>query len=297
MANLTELPRASGRGWPFQSERASAPSTHVGEWPKITIVTPSYNQGNYIEKTLRSVLLQGYPNLELIVVDGGSDDQSVQVIEKYAQWLTWWVSEPDRGQSHAINKGLERSTGTLLGWLNSDDYLLPGALFKLAEAYLEDPTVGAVYGHGRMDDETGQVVYTPELKQVDHDMLFGWCFNNDFMQPSCLFTRDAWSAVGPINEDLHFTLDVEYWIRISERFSFRMISDMLSVSLSHPDAKTISMRNRSHAELAMLCLRWKRYQDAERVLQHIADGGNSGQEPSAASRLRFQLRKLRARWA
>lgn len=297
MTNVTELPRASGKGWPFQPEPLSAPPTDAREWPKITIVTPSYNQGRYIEKTLRSVLLQNYPNLEFIVVDGGSDDQSVQVIEKYAQWLTWWVSEPDSGQSHALNKGLERSTGTLLGWLNSDDYLLPGALFKLAEAYLEDPSVGAVYGHGRMDDESGRVVYTPELQQVNHDMLFGWCFNNDFMQPSCLFTRDAWSSVGPINEKLHFALDVEYWMRISERFSFRMISDMLSVSLAHPDAKTISMKNRSFAELALLCLRWQKVQEAERILQYIADGRTSGRAQSASSRLRFQLKKLRARLA
>ena len=221
-------------------------------WPKISIVTPSFNQGNYLEKTIRSVLLQGYPNLEYIIIDGGSTDQSVEVIKKYEQWIDFWVSEKDQGQSHAINKGLARTSGELLGWLNSDDYYLPGALFKIARAYLEDTSVGAIYGQGHVVDETGAIIHIPKLVPVTKESLFGWCFGNDFMQPSCLFTRKAWQESGPIDESLNFALDVEFWIRIADRFTFKRIPDVLSIALSHSQAKTTSMRNRGYAEFAIV---------------------------------------------
>ena len=265
------LPITGGEEWPMAPPGDIAiPELAPGQtWPKISIVTPSFNQGSFLEKTIRSVLLQGYPNLEYILIDGGSTDQSVEIIEKYEPWLTYWVSENDRGQSHAINKGLEKATGELLGWLNSDDYFLPGALFKLAYSYLEDPTVGAIYGQGHIIDESGSIIYTPKLLPVTKESLFEWCFGNDFMQPSCLFTRRAWHDSGPIDETLHFALDVEYWIRISERFKFKKISDVLSISLSHSLAKTTSMRARSHAELALICMRHGEEEHARRILAQI----------------------------
>jgi len=135
------LPVAGGDTWPMTAPTGAAVAEPPlsRSWPKISIVTPSFNQGAYLEKTIRSVLLQGYPNLEYIIIDGGSTDQSVETVKKYEPWNFLWVSENDRGQSHAINKGLEKASGELLGWLNSDDYFLPGALFTLAAAYLEDP--------------------------------------------------------------------------------------------------------------------------------------------------------------
>ena len=218
------FPTTDGDEWPMTSpSKTPAPALSPGQsWPKISIVTPSYNQGDFLEKTIRSVLLQGYPNLEYFIIDGVSTDQSVEIIKKYESWVDFWVSEKDRGQSHAINKGLSKATGELLGWLNSDDYFLPGALFKFAYAYLEDPTVGAIYGQGHMVDEKGAIVYTPNLVPVTKESLFGWCFGNDFMQPSCLFTHKAWQKVGPIDESLNFVLDVEFWIRIADRFSFKI---------------------------------------------------------------------------
>jgi glycosyltransferase involved in cell wall biosynthesis len=144
-------PAQDGDEWPLKSPvNETYPELPPGQsWPKISIVTPSFNQGSYLEKTIRSVLLQGYPNLEYVIIDGGSTDQSVDVIKKYAQWIDFWVSEKDQGQSNAINKGLARSSGELLGWLNSDDYYLPGALFKIARAYIEDGSVGAISSTNR----------------------------------------------------------------------------------------------------------------------------------------------------
>ncbi len=120
-------------GWPWTAEGPSLLQTMPdgAPWPRISIVTPSFNQGQFIEETIRSVLLQGYADLEYIVIDGGSTDGSVGIIKKYKRWLTYWVSEPDRGQSHAINKGFARATGGVLAWLNSDDLYAPGALRKV----------------------------------------------------------------------------------------------------------------------------------------------------------------------
>jgi glycosyltransferase involved in cell wall biosynthesis len=135
---LFELPPppAGKTGWPWTEETPALPAARSdgSAWPRITIVTPSYNQGQFIEETIRSVILQGYHDLEYIIIDGGSRDQSVEIIKQYEPWLTYWVSEQDRGQSHAINKGFDRSTGLILGWLNSDDVLLPNALATVAAA-------------------------------------------------------------------------------------------------------------------------------------------------------------------
>jgi glycosyltransferase involved in cell wall biosynthesis len=116
-----------------------------GDWPRISIVCPSFRQGHYIEETIRSVLLQNYPALEFIVMDGGSDDGTVAILEKYAPWLTVWESVPDRGQSHALNKGFAKATGEILGWINSDDYYLPGAFAAVAAAYRRKPG-SLIYG-------------------------------------------------------------------------------------------------------------------------------------------------------
>lgn len=265
------FPIKVGDEWPMMSPSYAAPPVlPPGQsWPKISIVTPSFNQGAYLEKTIRSVLLQGYPNLEYIIIDGGSTDQSVEIIKKYEHWIDFWVSEKDQGQSHAINNGLAKTSGELLGWLNSDDYYLPGALFKIAMAYLEDTSVGAIYGQGHVIDETGAIVHIPKLVPVTRESLFGWCFGNDFMQPSCIFTRKAWQESGPIDESLNFALDVEFWIRIADRFTFKQITDVLSIALSHSQAKTTSMRNRGYAEFAIVCMRHGEEAYARRTLDLI----------------------------
>src|SRR5512134_129792 len=137
-----------------------------GTSPKISIVTPSFNQGKYLERTIRSVIEQDYPNLEYIIIDGGSTDESVEIIRKYEKHLAYWVSEPDRGQSHAINKGFDRATGEIFGWLNSDDWYVPGALKAVAEAFAANPEAGAVVGAGEMVDEEGKLVLRCEPFEV-----------------------------------------------------------------------------------------------------------------------------------
>ena len=138
-------PPSGAAGWPWIAARRGPLSgwRRRAELPRISVVVPSYEQGEYLEQALRSLLLQGYPDLELLVVDGGSQDSSVDVLRNYESYLDFWVSEADRGQTHAINKGFERATGEVLGWLNSDDILLPGSLERIGAAFARDAEMAA----------------------------------------------------------------------------------------------------------------------------------------------------------
>ena len=151
------LPPPEKTGWPWTVETPPVPPVRPdgSAWPRISIVTPSYNQGQFIEETIRSVLLQGYPDLEYMIIDGGSTDQSVEIIRKYEPWLTYWVSERDRGQAHAINKGLEHCNGRVFNWINSDDYLTPKSLSVVGNHFSlsTDIVSGSVLNFGEGRDE------------------------------------------------------------------------------------------------------------------------------------------------
>ena len=220
---------------------------------KFSIVTPSYNQGQYLEKTILSVIEQSYPNLEYIIIDGGSTDNSLNIIKKYEKYLTYWVSEKDRGQSHAINKGFEHASGDLFGWLNSDDFYAPGALETVAEVYQANPTVGAIVGAGDLVDESGKVLsYNPPY-EVTVEALYNWIAQH-FWQPSCFFTKEAWASCGPLAEKLTFAMDLDLWLKIAERFCFATTDALLASNLKHENAKTTAYAVRSRIDAALVIL-------------------------------------------
>lgn len=226
-------------------------------YPKFTVVTPTFNQGEFIEKTINSVLSQGYPNLEFIIIDGGSKDNTLEVIKKYERHLTYWISEPDRGQSHAINKGMAKATGDYLTWLNSDDWYLPGALLRMHELFVAHPEAGMVVGNGRIVNQEGKVVYdispTPEITL---ESLYGWMSGGNFLQPASAFTRSAWEAVGQINEQIHIALDVDLWLRMAKAdVQFVTTDTVLSEALSHPDAKTTAYEDLMRLDCALVIIR------------------------------------------
>jgi glycosyltransferase involved in cell wall biosynthesis len=215
-------------------------------YPKISIVTPSYNQGQYLEETICSVLQQGYPNLEYIIMDGGSTDESVTIIKKYADQVKFWVSEPDKGQADAINKGLLHCTGEIFNWLNSDDYLEPGALFKIAEAF-NRPEVGMVAGKVRnFSTEKSEYVQNKQLSAVG---LMRWLPGVQFVQPGVWMRLKPIQACGGIDAQFHYCFDWDLYIRYLSMYPVvNEIDDLLIHFRLHPESKTVNFQERFNRE-------------------------------------------------
>jgi glycosyltransferase involved in cell wall biosynthesis len=206
--------------------------------PLVSIVTPSYNQGPFIRATIESVLAQDYPNLEYIIMDGGSTDETASVVREYASRLTW-ISEKDRGQSHAINKGFRRARGSILSWINSDDVLLPGAVGKAVRALEENPAFGAVYGEGYLIDREGKV--TGRFPHTQPFNLWRLVYVSDYiLQQSTYFRRSALDDVGLLDEDLHYSMDWDLLIRIGLRHPIGYLPEYLGCLREYPEAKSFA---------------------------------------------------------
>ena len=207
-------------------------------YPKITIVTPSYNQGQFLEQTILSVLGQNYPNLEYIIIDGESTDNSVEIIKKYEKHLKYWVSEPDKGQSDAINKGFSHSSGDILAWINSDDMYIPGVLNYIPEI-ITQTRLGIFFGnciHFTMHKNT-LVSFGSDVVEKSNSIKLN---NYDYIiQPSTFWTRDTWVKVGKLREDMHFVFDWEWFLRAEDTgIPFFPIQFPLSIYRIHDSHKT-----------------------------------------------------------
>jgi len=208
-----------GQYWTETGESQAGEKDPTISWPLVSIVTPSLNQAQYLEETIRSVLLQSYPNLEYIIIDGGSTDNSVEIIQKYEPWLAYWVSEPDEGQSHALNKGFRNSHGEILAWLNSDDIYLPNAILNQVATLLKKTNYGIVFSDVNFIDDTGKLIYKGYGRSYSVFELLRFSIP---MQPTVFFQREIWDQVGDFNQDFHFSLDSEYWLRASKVTNFVM---------------------------------------------------------------------------
>ena len=255
LLDLPQPPRSKKR-WPWMEESPQLADVMPGgdPWPKISIVTPSYNQGQFIEETIRSVLLQGYPNLEYIVIDGGSTDNSVEIIKKYEKWLKYWVSEPDRGQSHAINKGFKKASGEIYAWLNSDDYLLKDALSTVAMASQDSPKSGAWCGGCLRVDMNDSVLETSWPDHLEVEALADW-LKNHYSQSACFFSGKAWQQCGPLNEDLCYAMDLDLWLKIAKTFPISKVGRLLSADHVHKGAKTQKDMAQMYTEIFLVQIR------------------------------------------
>lgn len=206
--------------------------------PLVTVVTPSFNQGRFIRETIESVLSQDYPNLEYMVIDGGSMDETVSVLESYCDRF-FWISEPDQGQAHAINKGWKCGKGEILAWLNSDDVYLPGAISKGVRYLLDHPEVGMVYGEAYHMTEEGQNIDRYPTEAFDVERLKETCF---ICQPATFVRRAVIDDVGTLDESLQFSMDYDLWIRLSKKQAVGHLSDYLAKSRLYAGAKTLRDR-------------------------------------------------------
>src|SRR5215210_7997577 len=200
----------------------------------VSIITPSYNQAPYLEQTIQSVLKQGYPHIEYIVVDGGSTDSSIEVIKKYADRLAYWISERDSGQAEAINKGFARVNGEIVAWLNSDDYYMLNTISVAVRCFEHNPDVVMVYGDMLAVDGNGQTINVLKYKQLSLEDLL--CFQI-IGQPSVFFRRSALEKTGLLEPSFHFMLDHHLWIRLAQLGRILHIPQVWSAARYHPQAK------------------------------------------------------------
>jgi glycosyltransferase involved in cell wall biosynthesis len=250
---LSDLPAPppGKSGWPWDQGTPEREYKQPGALPLITIVTPSYNQAEFLEETLRSVLLQAYPNLEYIVMDGGSTDGSVDIIRKYERHLAYWTSEKDRGASHAVAKGFERATGSILAYLNSDDPYLPGAIQTAVDLFMAHPEFDVVFGDTYWTDSGGGLI--AERRQTPfsrNGYLYGGA---DLQQPSTFWRRELYLKVGGMNPDYQTAFDTDLFVRFAvSNGKFRHIKRFLSCFRIHSEAKSSTLIEQRAKELARI---------------------------------------------
>lgn len=246
--------------------------------PLVTIITPSFNQAPYLEETIQSVLNQTYPNIEYIIMDGGSTDGSVEIIKRHQKKLTQWVSEKDRGQTDAINKGFALAKGEILAWINSDDTLLPNAVGEAVEYLQDHPDVGLVYGDTNYIDEKSRVIGRFPASQTDLPRLRRGYVH--IPQQASFFRKSIWDQVGPLDPEFFFAMDYDLWVRIAQLSGIHYLPRLWANFRLHRGAKTIDADDRCWPEMLKV---------------HYRDGGFW----FAPIVLKYHIRKLAApiiRW-
>lgn len=233
----------------------------------VSIVTPSFNQGRFIERTIQSVLEQDYPHIEFIVMDGGSTDETLEILKKYGKRIKWF-SEKDEGQSDAINKGIRMAKGDVVAWLNSDDYYLPGIIKKVVEVFKKDPDITMVYGDGYRVDEFGEK-QRPAGVEPFFDLWKLIHLYDFILQPSTFMRRDAIFSAGLVDSSLYYNLDWELWIRMAKTGKVVYMPEKLSVARVYPLAKTQSGGWPRWREIVSFSRRYGNYKYPPTVFLHI----------------------------
>ena len=235
--------------------------------PLVSIITPSFNQSLFLEQTILSVLEQDYPNVEYLIADGGSSDGSLEIIQRYADRLAWWVSEPDHGQTDAINKGFAQASGEILAWLNSDDTYLPGAISQAVDALQRHPAAGMVYGDANLIDENGGIIGKFPARQTDYRRLRQGYVH--IPQQASFFRASLWKQVGPLDPTFYFAMDYDLWVRLAHNSQLLYLPQTWANFRLHGGGKSVIADDRCWPEM---------------VRVHYRDGG------SRFSRLVFKAR-------
>ncbi len=239
--------------------------------PKVSIVTPSFNQAPFLEETMRSVLGQDYTNIEYLVMDGGSSDDSVAIIRKYESRLAYWQSQKDKGQTDAINQGFARASGDILAWLNSDDVLLPGAVSAAVKALETHKNAGMVYGDALLINAEGKKIGNFPAAQTDYAKLRRGYVH--IPQQASFFRADLWKQVGPLDPSFYFAMDYDLWVRLAAKAPLVYVPELWAAFRLHGDAKSIAADDRCWPEMLRV---------------HYRDGG----KPVSIIVAKYWVRKL-----
>ncbi|MDQ3193230.1 MAG: glycosyltransferase [Bacteroidota bacterium] len=252
--DILPKPPIDKKGWPWTKGTDIVIYDSKKNYPKISIVTPSYNQGRFLEETIRSVILQNYPNLEYIIIDGGSTDESVEIIKKYEKWITYWISEKDNGQSQAINKGLNKCSGEIFNWINSDDFYEPGSFYSIADNFLNTPHATCVTGKEKRIDSKGNFIAFSFGTTILPSLEDTLCASH-IDQPSTFFKLSAVKKIGGVNEELFFSMDVDLWMRYLLQYGIDQIIKTNEIYINfrfHENSKTSTYIERAKKEYKML---------------------------------------------
>lgn len=290
----------------FVSKARFDEKTIVGKdaaWPRVSIVTPSYNQGRFLERTILSVLNQNYPNLEYIIIDGGSADESVQIIKKYEKYLTYWVSEKDNGQADAINKGFGRSTGQILAYINSDDTYNPGALSKIADIFNKNPRADLVFSNVNYIDAYDNLVGECRFTGFDFTTLIYEGANLN--QPGTFWTKGIYDVVDGFNPKYTFSMDFDFFCRVGKTGNLKHIRESLANFRVHKDSKSSRIPHIARSEHEEIATRYRinnhliyvRYRRAlcqiRRFFCYIAQGDSDYAVSGLVRRMRYTFRARR----
>jgi glycosyltransferase involved in cell wall biosynthesis len=221
--------------------------------PLVSVITPSYNQSRFLELSIRSVLAQDYPNMEYILVDGGSTDGSVDIIQRYANRFTWWVSEKDKGHADALNKGFSHARGEILAWLNSDDTYYPGAISDAVATLQAHPEVGMVYADADLTNEMGHVIGHFASRQTDYQKLLRGSVH--IPQATTIFRADLWKQVGPLSLSLFYAFDYDLWVRFAKVSKILYIPHKWATFRLHDEGKSVINDDRCYPDMLQVYAR------------------------------------------
>ncbi|MBT8518757.1 glycosyltransferase [Polynucleobacter paneuropaeus] len=238
--------------------------------PRISIVIPTYQAGKLLERTIRSILLQNYPNIDLILMDGGSSDESIEVINYYKDFFSHWRSEKDQGQSDAINMGMTKATGAICGWLNADDIYYQHGLWHIAEGYIESRQSDIILGIGSLVDINFNLINEQHYEKIGPEAFKDYR-KNYIIQPGCFFSKKAWDLCGPVKLELNYAMDFDLFMRMSQHFNIFLVKKRVAFSVFHVDCKTVKDRVKSIVETALLEIEFGAPEIAKRELMVIAD--------------------------
>ena len=237
---------------------------------KISIVVPTLNHGDTIEHTLLSIINQGDQNYEIIVMDGGSSDNTKEIIDKYRDYITYFESRKDNGQSDAINRGFSFADGDIYAWINSDDYYLPNAFRLVKKTFSENNGIDIVVGSG--DVVTKDCEFLKHIKglEMKRDNLLGWHNDQWIMQQCCFWTAEIWKRSGGVDEDLHLLMDYDLWLRFASMGRSKAIEDRIAIMRFYKEAKTVALRSRMKEEEAYVYAKNRAFRELRTIVKELS---------------------------